>query len=134
MDCSSASGSECRPDIDCVALIVTMQAMSAEAGWDGVLVRWTTAMETDTVGFQVLRQSTGRRQKALQPVGPMVPALGSEVDGGSYEVLDDSPQAAEPSTTSSRTSTCSASVTRHGPIAVDRGVRDRRAIRVKPGR
>ena len=127
-------GSECRPDIDCVALLVTMQAMSAEAVEDGVLVRWTTAMETDTVGFRVWRQSAGRREKALEPVGPMVPALGSEVEGGSYEVLDDSPAAAGAIHYFIEDIDLFGRVTRHGPIAVDRGVRDRRAIRVKPGR
>ena len=111
-----------------------MLSMSAKAVEDGVRVRWTTAMETDTVGFRVLRQSAGRREKALEPVGLMVSAMGSEVEGGSYEVLDDSPAAGRAIHYFIEDIDLFGKVTHHGPIAVDRGVRDRRTIRVKPGR
>ena len=86
-------GTECSPDIDCEVLIVTFESISAVAGPDGVSIRWTTASEIDTVGFQVLREGPDGRIKRLSHVGAMVPGVGNGIMGGSYEVLDDSTEA-----------------------------------------
>jgi hypothetical protein len=107
--------------------------LTASDAAKGVAVRWTTALEADTVGFQVLREDARRREKALHPVGPIVPALGSEVEGGSYDLVDDSPEAAKATVYYIEDIDLFGRVTRHGPILVPRGVRQAPGPRVDRG-
>ena len=118
-------GTSCDEVIDCVALVVTMQSMSAERLKNGVRVAWTTATEVDTVGFRVLRETAGP-EKAVRPVSSLIPAAGHGLSGATYEFLDNTKAAAaatvywiEDVDTFGRTS-------RHGPITVGG-----RALRVK---
>jgi predicted outer membrane repeat protein len=68
-------------------LLVTMASMSARAGSRGVVVEWTTALEADTVGFRVYRQTDDRAKSSIA-VGPFIHARGNGYSGASYELLD----------------------------------------------
>ena len=74
----------------------------------------------DTGGFRVLREVPGGRREALQTVGALVPAFGTEAIGGSYELLDDSPAAARSIHYFVEDVDLLGRVTRHGPIPVER--------------
>ena len=73
--------------IDCLALLVTYESISATATADGVRVSWVTEMEIDTVGFRVLR---GSERKTLTVLSDLIPSAGYGVTGASYEFLDNS--------------------------------------------
>lgn len=60
---------------------VTFRSLSATSVRDGVLVRWKTASETDTLGFNVYRQINGKRARANTR---LIAASGR----GSYSFLD----------------------------------------------
>ncbi len=108
----------------CFALEVTMESMSAVETPQGVVIRWATAAEIDTVSFRVLREILADGEgveKSLDVVAPMIPAAGHGLVGASYEFLDNSKQAAFAVHYYLEDIDLWGKVTRHGPIVVDRG-------------
>jgi subtilisin-like proprotein convertase family protein len=79
-------GGSCDDVVDCLPLFVEFESVEAVQTADGVAVRWTTSLESDTVGFQVYKQIG--REKAMVKVGRRVLAAGVGTVGASYEVLD----------------------------------------------
>lgn len=74
-------------DPDCRPLVVDLASFTAEPGRRGIRLEWTTATESDTAGFALLR--------ARDPLGPYVPVTpglllskGSPVSGASYAFDD----------------------------------------------
>ncbi len=65
---------------------ITLLSFSATRGPDGIIVRWTTGVELDTAGFQLLRSSGGRRE-AVRVTRQLIPARGKN-GGASYEWRD----------------------------------------------
>ena len=100
--------------------------MSAEATVGGVLIRWTTSMEIDTVGFRILRETVSGRAagaKVLTVVAPLVPATGGQLDGVSYLYFDNAKEAAGAVSYFLEDVDVYGRVTRHGPIPIERGRR-----------
>ena len=98
-----------------VPLVIVLTSFTAEAGEDGVRLKWTTAAEINNVGFRILRGRPGEEPAA---VSGLIPAEGSELGGASYGYLDDERQRPgivlyylEDIDTFGR-------VTRHGPVEV----------------
>lgn len=125
-DCSDPAGG----DLDCVALAVEMDSMSATVTDHGVLVNWTTAMEIDTVAFRVLREMpiAGTREKAMVEVGTRM-AMGNQTVGASYSILDESKDASRATAYYIEDLDVFNRVTLHGPIMIDRGSRQAPASR-----
>lgn len=103
---------------DCEPLYVELASFTAEATPDGVMVRWTTLVEIDNVGFRVLRSTDGGTNvEALNK--QFIAARGTELSGASYQFMDRGHNRAsgyawyylEDIDTSGR-------VTRHGPVMV----------------
>jgi cysteine-rich repeat protein len=116
-------GTTCTEEI-CDMLLVTMDSMSAKAMPAGVLLRWTTVIEIDTIGFRVLREDpTGRREKGLSIVAELIPSAGHGLAGATYELFDNAPAAARAAHYYLEDIDIHGKVTRHGPIVVDRGLR-----------
>ncbi len=113
-------GSVCAEVIDCFALVVTYEAISARETEGGVLVSWTTATEVDTVGFRVLRESSRRGEKTLTAVSPVIHAGGTGLNGMSYEFLDNSKAAQTAVHYYLEDIDFWGRVTQHGPVAVRR--------------
>ena len=65
-------------------LAVTVSSFSAHRAGRGVLVRWRTASEAETLGFNVFRQVHGKRVRLNRH---LLPARGS-ISGGSYSYVD----------------------------------------------
>jgi cysteine-rich repeat protein len=118
-------GTECETDLDCVALVVTFDSISAAADRGGVVVRWTTIIEVDTVAFRVLRETpSSNREKRLSVVAERIPAAGNSLGGAQYEIRDDAKEAALAVSYYIEDVDIHGRVTRHGPVPVDRGVRE----------
>ncbi len=67
--------------LESVALAVTMRSLSATSSSTGALLRWRTASELDTLGFNVFRELKGRRARVN-------PRLIAAKGPGSYSFLD----------------------------------------------
>ena len=67
---------------------ITLLSFTAERQGNGVLLRWVTGSERDTVGFLLLRSSTGDRADAMPIVATPIPAQGSAGSGASYQWFD----------------------------------------------
>jgi len=67
---------------------ITLLSFTAERQGNGVLLRWVTGSERDTVGFLLLRSSTGNRVDAMPIVATPIPAQGSAGSGASYQWFD----------------------------------------------
>lgn len=113
-------------------LLVTLESYSATLTVDGVEIRWTTATEIDTVGFQVLREEGSTREKSLHAVGPWVPSAGGNLIGASYIVLDDSKLIERNSRYFIEDIDVFGKVTRHGPVMIQRGSRISPPRRIAP--
>jgi hypothetical protein len=111
-----------------VPLLVTMESMSATATGDSVLVQWKTATELDTAGFRVLREDGAMHTKSLVPVSPTIAPAGTSLTGAMYEFLDAGKGARHATRYWIEDVDNMGRITRHGPIEVDRSIRDR-----KPG-
>jgi subtilisin-like proprotein convertase family protein len=109
-------GGSCADIADCLPLFVEFETLEAIQTADGVAVRWTTSLESDTVGFQVYAQ-TGR-QKAKRPVGGMVFSYGVGTVGASYEVLDAGASASDGVVYFVEDTDIHGRKTMHGPIEV----------------
>jgi subtilisin-like proprotein convertase family protein len=71
-------------DITIQPLAVTVSGLSAKRSQRGVVVRWRTGTEADTLGFNVYRQQGNHRVRVNRR---LLPALAG-VSGGSYSFLD----------------------------------------------
>jgi hypothetical protein len=71
-------------DIESEALAVTLASFRAVRSHRGVLLRWRTGTEVDTLGFNVFRQQGAKRMRVNRR---LLPALGA-VAGSSYSFLD----------------------------------------------
>jgi hypothetical protein len=111
-------GVPCTDMLDCEELLVTYESISADRVSEGVLVRWTTITEVDTVGFRLLRESLGVRTKSLDVVASMIHSAGHGMTGASYRFLDDSKAGASAVQYYLEDLDIYGKVTRHGPIAV----------------
>ncbi|WP_322487155.1 SdrD B-like domain-containing protein, partial [Chloroflexus sp.] len=67
---------------------ITLLSFTAERQSNGVLLRWVTGSERDTLGFVILRSASGNRADAAQIVATPIPAQGSAGAGASYQWLD----------------------------------------------
>jgi len=126
-DCAAGGGyylgtdTTCVPADICEQMLVEMESMSATATANGVLVRWVTSLETDTIGFRVLRELSGDRgEKRESVVIDLMHAAGHGLTGASYEVLDSSPDAARARYYYVEDIDVYGGITRHGPIPVER--------------
>ncbi len=72
---------------------ITLLSFTAERQGSGVLLRWVTGSERDTVGFLLLRSTTGDRAGAMPIVTTPIPAQGSAGSGASYQWFDRTAQA-----------------------------------------
>ena len=107
---------------------MTFESVSAEATRDGVVIRWITVMEVDTIGFRVLREMQGRpREKALDVLAEMIPSAGHGLTGATYEFRDDSKQSESAQAYYIEDTDIFSKVTRHGPIHVQGKTRVRDA-------
>jgi hypothetical protein len=89
-------GADCISDLACTFLVVTFDSLSADAVEGGVMIRWVTVTEIDTIGFRILREvgRKGSTEKRINVVAEMIPAAGHGLSGASYELLDSSKEAA----------------------------------------
>jgi hypothetical protein len=69
-----------------VRAAVTLSSFTATPGVGSVLIEWTTATETDSSGFYVLRSLT--EDGGYSQVSPFIPSTGDPLVGGSYEYTD----------------------------------------------
>jgi hypothetical protein len=69
---------------DSSPLAVTIHSLSARRSRDGVVVRWRTGTEADTLGFNLYRQSGAKRVRLN---GRLLPSLGG-LGGSSYSYRD----------------------------------------------
>ncbi|OAN45081.1 hypothetical protein A6A03_02690 [Chloroflexus islandicus] len=67
---------------------ITLLSFTAERQSNGVLLRWVTGSERDTLGFVILRSASGNRADAVPIVATPIPAQGSAGGGASYQWLD----------------------------------------------
>jgi hypothetical protein len=65
-------------------LAVSLYSLTAKRSHKGVVVRWRTGTEADTLGFNVYRQQGNRRVRVNRR---LLPALGG-VSGRSYSFVD----------------------------------------------
>ncbi len=116
---------------DCTTLLVEFESLSATATPAGVLLEWTTAVEVDTVGFRILRETRGKgkgAEKAITVVADRIPASGNGLSGASYEFLDNSRiRGGAEVVYYLEDLDAFGRVTRHGPIQVQRGSRVRQS-------
>jgi len=67
---------------------VTLLSFSAAHEGGRVVVRWTTALETQSYGFHLYRSRTDRRADALRVTSTLIPARGPQ--GAAYSFVDSS--------------------------------------------
>uniref|UniRef100_UPI0026347C2F SdrD B-like domain-containing protein n=1 Tax=uncultured Chloroflexus sp. TaxID=214040 RepID=UPI0026347C2F len=67
---------------------ITLLSFTAERQSNGVLLRWVTGSERDTLGFVILRSASGNRADAVPIVATLIPAQGSAGSGASYQWFD----------------------------------------------
>ncbi len=72
---------------------ITLLSFTAERQSNGVLLRWVTGSERDTVGFLILRSASSDRAAATPLFTAPVPAQGSAGSGASYQWFDRAAQA-----------------------------------------
>jgi len=69
-------------------LLVVLEYFTARLSKRGVQLSWATAVELDTLGFRVLRGTSGR-EKSLELLTPqMIPAKGTNLVGAEYTFVD----------------------------------------------
>ncbi|GIV87661.1 MAG: hypothetical protein KatS3mg055_0179 [Chloroflexus sp.] len=67
---------------------ITLLSFTAERQTNGVLLRWVTGSERDTLGFVILRSASDNRADAVQLFTTPIPAQGSVGNGASYQWFD----------------------------------------------
>jgi len=112
-DCDGL-GNEGFPDCN---LEVVLDGFTAEVDKDGVTLRWRTQSESDHFGFRVLRSTDGG--VTIEPLGGIIPARGSEIEGADYEYLDDVGRMSGAVSYWLEDIDLFGIVTRHGPVSVE---------------
>ncbi len=69
---------------------VTLTGLSADWQTKGVLLRWATGSELNSLGFQIYRSASGSRADAVRVTPQLILSRGSAVGGASYSFLDSS--------------------------------------------
>lgn len=72
------------------ALTVDLTSFTASAGADGTLLRWATSAERNTLGFHILRGTSGNRADAVRITADLIRAQGAN-GGASYSWVDRNP-------------------------------------------
>jgi fimbrial isopeptide formation D2 family protein/uncharacterized repeat protein (TIGR01451 family) len=92
---NAANGADPTPDNNQATTVselsptaITLTALTAEHTDDGVLVRWATGSEVDTLGFLVFRSVSDRRSDAVQVTPQLVTARGQNGGGAAYSAPD----------------------------------------------
>jgi uncharacterized repeat protein (TIGR01451 family) len=67
---------------------VTLTGFSAERGQGGVVLRWTTGAELNSVGFHILRSAAGERAGAERVTAELILARGGPQQGAAYAWVD----------------------------------------------
>ena len=76
-------------DVDLEGLLAaTLVSLSAKRARHGVVVRWRTGTEIDTLGFNVYRQRSGRRVRLNRRLVPALSLTRGRVSGGAYSCVD----------------------------------------------
>ena len=70
------------------AVAVRLRAFAARRRANGVEVRWRTASEVDTLGYNVYRSVAGKRLKVNRRLIPARSLVHGTVTGSSYAYLD----------------------------------------------
>jgi hypothetical protein len=78
-------------DVEAELLAVTLSSFSARRLHKGVVVRWRTGSEVDSLGFNVYRQRGGHRVRLNRHVIPALSLTRGGVSGGSYSYRDRHP-------------------------------------------
>ncbi len=74
----------------CEPMAIDLLAMGAAQVGSSVVVSWTTASETDNVGFRVTR--SGNANGPWMPIhAGLIPAQGSPTQGAEYSIVDGNP-------------------------------------------
>ncbi|WP_298816691.1 SdrD B-like domain-containing protein, partial [uncultured Chloroflexus sp.] len=73
---------------------ITLLSFTAERQGNGVVLRWVTGSERDTVGFLILRGVSNDRAEATPLFTLPIPAQGSAGSGASYQWFDRTAQSA----------------------------------------
>ncbi len=108
--------------VDCVLLLVTYETVEGLAAKGGVQIRWTTAMEVDTIGFRLLRErKTDTGEKVRDVVVAMIPAAGHGLTGATYQYVDRSKAAVAAEAYFLEDIDIYGKVSTYGPIIVRRG-------------
>lgn len=109
-------------------LLVELEYFTAAPAKRGVMLRWATTVELNTVGFRVLRAS-GTREKALELLTPeLIPAKGNNLVGAEY-VFEDSTAPSGTLVYYLEDVDSFGRTTRHGPVTIERGGRGRLSAR-----
>jgi len=74
--------------VDCDPLLVVLDSFTADAARGGVLVRWTTLLEVDNIGFRVLRRLDGEEEPVVLTT-QLIMARGSDLQGAEYVFRDE---------------------------------------------
>ena len=69
-------------------LAATLLSFTAKRAQRGVVLRWRTGSEVDTLGFNVFRQRAGRRVRVNRRVIPALSLTRGGVRGGAYSFVD----------------------------------------------
>jgi hypothetical protein len=77
-------------------MAIALVSFNAERSAEGVVLRWVTAMELNTWGFQIYRSADGTRASAVRITDRVILARGSAQSGATYTWTDTS---AEPGVT-----------------------------------
>jgi hypothetical protein len=75
-------------DLEGEVLAVTVSSFGAVRSHKGVVVRWRTGSEVDTLGFNVYRARHGRRVRLNRRLIPALSLSRSGVSGGAYTYVD----------------------------------------------
>ncbi len=67
---------------------ITLASFTATREGERIVLRWTTSLELEALGFNLYRSSTGLRADAVQINPQLIPALGRGSSGASYNFID----------------------------------------------
>jgi hypothetical protein len=75
-------------DVETEVFAVSLSSFRAVRSHKGVVVRWHTASEVDTLGFNVFRARNGRRVRLNRRLIPALSVTRGGVSGGAYSYVD----------------------------------------------
>jgi len=91
LECNSGCGGAVANFDDLLAdspLAVTLTSFKAARSHQGVVVRWRTGSEVDTLGFNVYRQRNGHRVRVNRRLIPALSVTRGGISGGAYSYVD----------------------------------------------